>query len=182
MIYFVTSNQQKIKRIQPTLTSFGIETQTKNLNLQEIQSDSIEEIATYKAKDAFKKLNLPLFVVDDGWFITALNGFPGAYMKMAKASFSTNDILNLMSDHSNREFIFQQVVCFIDDSTVKTFSYKQPGQILFEARGNGVSHDNIFSFDNKLTLSEMRERNMRMVNDEAFWKEFAGWLRQNKKI
>lgn len=182
MLYFVTSNQQKIKRIQSTLEQFGIPTEVKGLELQEIQSDSIEEIAIHKAHDAFNKIKSPLFVVDDGWFITALKGFPGAYMKKVNATLTSDDLLRLMGEYENRDFTFKQVLTFIDEKESKTFSFEAKGKVLNEVKGNGIASNNVLSFKDGLSLSEMRSQNIRMIDDIPFWEEFAAWLKANNKV
>jgi XTP/dITP diphosphohydrolase len=61
------------------LQSSGVNLEFCELKLNEIQSDSIEEIAFEKSNSAYKQLYRPVIVEDDGLFIDELNGFPGQY-------------------------------------------------------------------------------------------------------
>lgn len=81
MLYFISSNPNKIDRAKFFLNPLGLNFQPKEIEIEEIQSYSIEKIAIDKARKAYATIKNPLFVNDHGWGITALNGFPGAYMK-----------------------------------------------------------------------------------------------------
>ncbi len=61
-LFFVSSNIHKFKEAKEILDSFGISIQFFKLNLEEIQSNSIKEIATKKAQDAFSKCKKPLII------------------------------------------------------------------------------------------------------------------------
>jgi len=73
-LLFVSSNTDKFKEAKEILDSFGISIQFFKLNLVEIQSNSIKEIATKKAQDAFSKCKKPLIIEDDGLNIDSLDG------------------------------------------------------------------------------------------------------------
>jgi Ham1 family. len=55
-VLFVSSNIHKFKEAQEILDSFGIPIQFFKLNLEEIQSNSIKEIATKKHKMHFQNV------------------------------------------------------------------------------------------------------------------------------
>ena len=80
-IRYITSNPHKIESANRNLSSFNITVEGIKLeNIQEIQTDNIEEISINKAKQAYSQINKPLIVSDSGWSIPALNGFPGPLM------------------------------------------------------------------------------------------------------
>ena len=183
MLHFITSNKFKVQRIVPTLAELGIQITVKELELLEVQSDSIEEIAAHKAKEAFKKLGEPLIVVDDGWFIKALRGFPGAYMKFINEWFTSEDFLRLMQGKTDRDVVFIQALCYIDAKGIKTFTYTATGQVLTKARGSTYPSNNVISLSNDgVSLSEKVASNSRTIDDMAMWQEFADWLKENRKI
>ena len=65
------------------LEQYGITVEFAKINLVELQSDSLEQIARDKARSAFDSLKKPVIVEDDGLFIDALKGFPGPYSSLA---------------------------------------------------------------------------------------------------
>ena len=66
------------------------------LNIKEIQSDSLEEIALEKCRYAFSKIKSPVIVEDDGLFIEKLNGFPGQYSAFVFKTIGIKGILDLL--------------------------------------------------------------------------------------
>lgn len=159
MIYFVTSNQNKIDVSRQFLSPMGVEFESVAIDLPEIQSNSIKDIALYKADHAYRKLLEPLFVNDHGWFIAALNGFPGAYMKFINEWFTPQDCLNLMRDKENREVTFTTVICFTDGSITKVFESSHKGTILYESRGKGLPWTTVISLtDDHQTIAEKLEK------------------------
>ena len=79
---------KKFNHAKESLAKFGVDLEQKDLDIDEIQSDSISKIAEDKAKKAFAILQEPLVVSDSGWEIPALNNFPGPYMKYVNHWFS----------------------------------------------------------------------------------------------
>ena len=78
-LFFVSSNTHKFEEAQRILSNLGLEINLFKTTLEEIQSNSIGEIAKRKALDAFSKLEKPVIIEDDGLFIDSLGGFPGPY-------------------------------------------------------------------------------------------------------
>ena len=95
-LLFVSSNIHKFKETKEILDSFGIPIQFFKLNLVEIQSNSIKEIAIKKAQDAFSKCKKPLIIEDDGLNIDSLDGFPGPYSSYVQKTIGNKGILNLL--------------------------------------------------------------------------------------
>ena len=81
-IFSITGNAHKFQIAQGTLVGAGIELIQKELETPEIQSTSIEEIASFSAKWASDLLKEPVIVSDAGYHIEALNGFPRAIYKI----------------------------------------------------------------------------------------------------
>ena len=79
-IYLVTGNKGKLTEWQ-RLFPKTIALESIDIDLTEIQSDSLGEIALDKAKRAFKKVGKPVLVEDVAVGIDRLNGMPGPYIK-----------------------------------------------------------------------------------------------------
>ncbi len=74
----VTSNANKAQEVA---AFFGGTLKVRHvaLDIPELRSDDVREIAREKARYAYNHLNEPLIVDDTAFSIDALNGFPGPY-------------------------------------------------------------------------------------------------------
>lgn len=179
-LVYVTGNKGKFLSAQLALEKFNIELEQVELDIPEPQSDSIEDVAIAKAKLAYEKLQKPLFVNDSGWFVTALNGFPGPYMKYINHWFTAQDFLNLMSGHANKELILKQVVVFIDGKNLKVFENDMVGRFLEEVRGEGRPSDCVITLsDDGLSLVEREKKGFGHTSESTLWKDFASWVKEN---
>ena len=78
-LVLVTQNKHKLKELTPLFKKYDVDFNTTTLEKYEIRSESIEEIAREAAKVAFETLQKSVVVDDTGFFVEALNGFPGSY-------------------------------------------------------------------------------------------------------
>lgn len=180
MLYYVTGNSHKFQDAKRYLGEYGIKIEQKVLEIQEIQSDSVEEIAVDKAKKAYEILKKPLFVNDSGWYISALNGFPGPLMHYMSQWLNPQDFLNLMQGKENRDIILKQVNVYYDGTTVQLFVHETIGKIIKEVRGEGRLIDCVTVFlENGLTIAEAKEQGIKPVDEEALWSDLAVWLKGN---
>jgi len=182
MLYFVTENKQKLENANVILNPLGISLEQKTLPIIEIQSHSLEEIAIDKAKQAFKKLRKPLVVKDDGWFVTALNGFPGSYMKFMNQWLSPEDFLRLIKPYKNREMVFKDALVYIDNDKTKLFTKTITGSIVKNPRGKSVPSAMITTFrsDGK-TMAECINEGVHFTDGEiSVWFDFAKWYKENQ--
>ena len=106
-LIFVSSNSHKFKEAKEILDFFGISIQFLKLNLEEIQSNSIKQIAIKKAQDAFSKCKKPLIIEDDGLHIESLDGFPGPYSSYIYKTIGNKGILNLFEKKIELQNLFQ---------------------------------------------------------------------------
>lgn len=179
MLYFVTGNKHKIDTAKRQLSPQGIIFEAKSLSIIEIQSHTMEDIAKDKAEKAFAQLKQPLIIKDDGWFITALNGFPGPYMRYINEWFTSKDFLNLMQGKENREVIFHEVLYYIDKNQQKSFTAKAKGNVLKEVKGTGLPSNSVFSFkENGTSIAECTNQNIDFLEKHKIWNDFARWYKQ----
>lgn len=174
MLYFVSSNKNKIYRARQNLGSMGIDFTTKPFEVPEIQSDNTDEIAIKKAVDAYTILQQPLFVSDDSWFIPSLNGFPGAYMKYMNEWLTADDFLRLMAPHKNREVILRETLCFTDGTQTKVFSQDNKGQILTAPQGKGQPSLVLTTFSKTgKSLGECVAEGLQPIANTTVWKNLG---------
>lgn len=144
-IIFVTGNKMKIKACNKFFENTDIKIIGNDLDVPEIQSDNVKEVAIEEAKYAYDKIKEPLIINDCGLVIPALNGFPGPYAKYAEKTIKEDGFLKLMIDKENREAYYLDVLVYIDGEIIKTFECKTEGTIsLIKEGNNGNGYDKIF--------------------------------------
>ena len=139
---FVSSNPNKYREAEAILESFGVGIEFLRHGLSEIQSDSLEIIASAKALNAFSKFARPVLVEDAGLFIDSLGGFPGPYSSYVLDTLGCKGILALTGPDRAARFV--SVVAYCDGNGVKSFDGQVRGTISESERGNGWGYDPVF--------------------------------------
>ncbi|CAN5170623.1 XTP/dITP diphosphatase [soil metagenome] len=179
MLHFISSNSNKIDRAKLFLDPLGITFEPHKLELIEIQSESVEEIVIDKAQKAFEIINAPLLVNDHSWSITALNGFPGPYMKYMNKWFSPQDFLNIMRDQKNREIQLTEYICFTDGKTTKTFYERTVGHMLSESKGDGEPWTTVSSYSkDDLSVAEVLQTSPSALRRGIIYEKFGKWYKK----
>jgi XTP/dITP diphosphohydrolase len=113
-IYFITSNKGKALEAKSKFSAFNIDVVQKNLGYPEIQTDCLEDVASFGAEDVKKRLSHPFFLEDAGLFIEVLNGFPGVYSAYVYYTIGCPGILKLLEDfdESRRRACFKSVIAY----------------------------------------------------------------------
>jgi len=137
---FVTGNHHKLKEFESIL---GIKLNHSDLDLDEIQSIDVEEVATHKARQAYELLKEPVIVEDTGLYFEELNGLPGALVKFFVKNLSLEQMASLVKE--NRKATAITCIAFFDGEKLKTFKGETKGEIAKEPKGtNGFGWDPIF--------------------------------------
>ena len=76
---FITGSEKKREEVNSILSKFSLE--NMELDLEEVQSLDVYEIARDKARRAYKKLGQPVVIEDVAFYIEELNKFPGPLIK-----------------------------------------------------------------------------------------------------
>jgi XTP/dITP diphosphohydrolase len=184
-VFFATGNVHKFNEARSILTKLDIGVGMLKVKDNEIQSDSLKEIAQTSAQDAFKRCHLPVIVEDAGLFIDALNGFPGPYAAYAYKTIGNKGVLKLMETVENRKALFQSAFAYCDSEAEAPllFEGEAEGEITVNEReGNGRSG---FGFDpifrpsgNIQTFAQMtiEEKNDFSHRAKGF-RKFAEWYK-----
>jgi XTP/dITP diphosphohydrolase len=151
VVFFATGNVHKFNEAKSILHQYGISAGMLKLKGDEIQSESLKEIAQKSVQKAYISSHLPIFVEDAGLFIEALHGFPGPYAAYVYQTISNDGILKLMENQKNRKANFQSVIAFSDEENANQplcFFGKSEGNItlkqLAEQGKSGFGFDPIF--------------------------------------
>ena len=181
-IYFASSNRNKYLEVQQILEP-RISVQFFCTKLLEIQSDSLEDIAVHKAKDAFSRCNNQVLVEDGGLYIDALGGFPGPYSSFVFEHIGNEGILKLVDD--NRRARFVSVISYYDGNTLQSFESSLEGTISLAAKGSGWGYDPIFvpidcdvtfaEISNKSNTSRSNTSKNNISHRSSSLKKFASW-------
>lgn len=171
-ITYVTGNWAKVYSAKKILEPLGFEIDNIKLELDEIQNDSVEEIAKKSSKEASEILKCDVLKNDTGLFIEALNGFPGPYTHYVDDTINEDGILKLLENESNRNAYFKEALSYCEygkDPVVFTSITK--GKISKEKMGTyGWSWDYIFikeGTDKALGCYPDEER-LLMWNNDAY--------------
>lgn len=141
-ILVITGNQGKVNEISAIT---GLTVEAKKLELPEIQSLSVEEVAKEKAMAAYEIVRQPVLVDDTGMNIEALNGLPGALVVWFLDLLGPQGVLNLIANKKNRKASVSTCIAYADANGVQTFIGTVNGTIPAELRGDeGFGYDPIF--------------------------------------
>ena len=179
-IFFASSNKNKFVEAKNITSKFGLHLKFLKSTLQEIQADSLEEIARYKAAQAFSICLKPVFVEDAGLFIKSLNGFPGPYSSYVFDTIGNKGILRLVS--KPRSASFRSIIAYCEKKgDIHLFSADVNGTISKKEQGLGWGFDPIFIPAGKSqTYSNLVEKN-HMSHRYFALKKFANWYLHRKK-
>ncbi|NTU66986.1 MAG: RdgB/HAM1 family non-canonical purine NTP pyrophosphatase [Candidatus Moranbacteria bacterium] len=166
-ILLVTGNPRKADEVRAIT---GIDVSAENLDILEIQSLDVEEVAKAKALAAFKATGLPVIVDDTGMSIDSLNGLPGALVAWFLDNIGPEGILRMMSGESNRKASVSTCIAYADEDGVHAFVGNVDGKIADSMRGNnGFGYDSIFIPDGydktyaEMTAEEKNGISMRKI-------------------
>ena len=176
-LFFVSSNTHKFEEAQRILSNLGLEINLFKTTLEEIQSNSIGEIAKRKALDAFSKLEKPVIIEDDGLFIDSLGGFPGPYSSYVYDTIGNKGIIRLLENIEFRDAKFVAIIAYwngIDD--VQIFESSISGKISSFIEKGGWGYDPIFIPDGELkTYANVSDKD-RLSHRAASLKKFSDWF------
>lgn len=170
LIHFITSNHQKFTSLQKLLQPLGIDLYQLDYDFDEGRGLDIQTIAKSKLSQAKKAFPNKRLIVDDrGFFIPALKGFPGPFVKLLLDSFSYPGIIKLMQGETDRRAIFSFAVGYFDGKEDHIFIADEEGFIIDEPRG-----DNLHGWTELLYIyghPSFPSRSLAELNDEE-WKEY----------
>lgn len=154
-IYFATGNKGKAAEAEFIL---GRDIEIADLDLEEIQSEKVEDIVSHKLGSAFSKLKSPVIVDDVSLELDAWGGFPGPFVKFLHGK-DTQRILYMLRHEENRMGTLIATIGYHDSQYVHFFIGKIRVEIAKENMGDrGWGLDPILIPEgSKLTFAQMTD-------------------------
>jgi XTP/dITP diphosphohydrolase len=173
----VTTNPNKVREVREFFGG-AIEVDHVPLDCPEYHNTDVGEIAQEKAKFAYEKLRRPLIVDDTGFYINALNGFPGPYAAYVQRTIGNDGIITLMVGVSDRRAFFETAIAFANKKGIRIFRGMIHGQIVPPRGSEGFGFDPIFEWEGQ-TLAEMPiEKKAKVSHRGRALTAFRNWLQQ----
>jgi non-canonical purine NTP pyrophosphatase (RdgB/HAM1 family) len=145
-VVFVTGNQRKADYLNELL-NLAIAHQA--VDVEEIQSHDLAEVAKHKAMRAYEIIQKPVLVEDVGLEFEALNGLPGPFIKFFVAhEDGLENCCRMLDGFKSRRAIARSVFAYYDGKEVVLLEGSLPGTIADHPKGeNGWDWDYIFCPD-----------------------------------
>lgn len=140
-IYYATQNSAKVHSLQRDLSRHGISVIQAPLDIPEPRSSDVQEITEQKIGFAYAQIKKPVVVLDAGFYIHALNGFPRAFVNFALETVGLEGILKLVENKS-RDCEFRECLAYLDDSLTEPqyFLANIRGHLSHKPRGQMQTH------------------------------------------
>lgn len=180
-ILFITGNKEKIAIASRILDKENIKLKTMKIECPEMQSDDNEIIAKESAKYASHFTKTDVVKVDTGFYIEALNGFPGPYAEYVERKLDAQDILKMMANKTNRTAYYKEVLAYCEYGKEPiifvTYTY---GKISTELSGSeGYNYDRIFICDgDDKTIANFTNEQRKEKYSHSNWEKLVNYLKK----
>lgn len=172
-IVFVTGNKHKLEIAESVLNLYDLKVENIDINVDEVQSEDIEEVARKSAILVAKEIGKPVIKTDVGFKIEALNGFPGAFGKYVFNWLGTDGILKLLEDKDNRSGKAIEVLAYATpDGKSKTFRTDTGFTIRRNPKGEGRVMDTLMQIDDQ----KDNYGSLSLEEKLSWWKENNNYL------
>lgn len=142
MLTFVTGNLSKAEQLRLHLHS---EVTHKKIDLDEIQSLSLEEVVKHKVMEAYRHIQGPVLVEDTSLVFEALGQLPGPLIKWFLQELDNEGLCALLTGFQSRKATAEVLFGYYDGKVLKTFRGKMQGIISEVPKGErGFGWDPIF--------------------------------------
>jgi XTP/dITP diphosphohydrolase len=140
-IYFATTNPGKVESLRRDLEKYDIRIIQQPIDLTEPRSSDVVEIAKSKIEQAYAQIQKPTIVIDAGFYIDDLNGFPKAFVNFALETIGLDGILTLVKGKS-RQCEFRECLAYMDETLTepKYFITHVKGRLSESKRGTMQKH------------------------------------------
>jgi len=127
-IYFATGNEKKVKYASELL---GLPVEAVNLDIDEVQSVDLKEVARKKLDKAFALINKPVIVDDVAMEFEELGRLPGTFIRFFIEELGLEKICRLLDGKSRRATV-RVIIGYKDEKQTKLFEGAMHGEIANE--------------------------------------------------
>jgi len=184
-LIFITGNQKKLDQAREKIQGYPINLIGTKLETPEIQDTNVEIIAGYSAQYAANKLGKPVVKTDAGYYIEALNGFPGPFIKYINQWLTPQELIKMMEGKENRRVRSPICVAYCEPGgEPKTFLSENYGNLAFKAEGvNGSTIDMLYIPDGyKTPLATLPEDIRLSLWNADCWVNLAKYLTNGRAV
>lgn len=136
-----STNPGKIAEINSIL---GTNHKVSKINIPEIQSLSLDEVISAKAKEAYRRIKKPVLVTDVSLEIEALGSLPGPFVKFFLKTLNAEKTVGLIKGKNTKTKITDAIAIF-DGKNLKIFKGQVYGHLIPKAKGkHGFGFDFVF--------------------------------------
>ena len=105
-------------------SEYGLSLEQADLDIPEIQSLDVAEVARASTEFASSNLNGIIIKSDVGYYFEALQGFPGPLIKWINQTLSASDLMALMHGKTNRRVVLREcLACRMETGDVHLFEH-----------------------------------------------------------
>ncbi|KAF8291264.1 hypothetical protein TcYC6_0123820 [Trypanosoma cruzi] len=169
-VTLVTGNDGKRREVQACLEGHVL-VENVNLDLPEMQSDSVFEISRNKALMAYDITKSPVLVEDTALCFDALGGLPGPYVKWFFERIGPTGLIKLLEGFDTRRAYATCVFTYCaSPDVVLQFEGRCDGRIVEAPRGEGgFGWDSVFEPDEGCgqTFAEMQDEEKNRISPRA---------------
>lgn len=142
-ITFITGNQHKADYYARLL---DMPLTHQKLDLDEIQSGDITEVARHKIEQAYAAVQRPVIIDDFGFCITAFNNLPGPFTKFfVEPEDGLEKLCRITDAFESRAATIVCALAYKDAEHTRIFVQQVPGTVAQQPRGTlGIDTDRIF--------------------------------------
>src|SRR5689334_15009651 len=132
-ITFITGNLHKVEQVNAFL---GTELAHHKLDLDEIQSLDLHQVAEHKVRQAYEVLKKPVLVEDAALTFTAMGRLPGTYIKWFIEELGIPGLAKLAAGLDGQEAVARVCYALYDGTDIHYFDGEMRGHIVAEPRGS----------------------------------------------
>lgn len=179
-IYFLSSNENKIREVKSILKSPNINVVSFNMKINEIQSEDMVEIVTDKVIKGFKEIGRPIIVEQTGLFIEEFGNLPGGLTQVFWDALEADKFSNYFSV-GNSSTIAKTVIAFCDGKKIFTCDGEIVGKIVPPSGDRSFQWDCVFKpdgYDN--TFAEMGKKKDEISMRKKALDKLKKYLEENK--
>jgi len=191
-VFFATTNKGKVSSISSVLSKFDVEVIQEPLEIPEIRSENLKEIAAKKAFYAFEHIKKPVIALDAGFYVPSIGGFPQMYVNFALKTIGINGILKL-AENQNKACEFKNCLAFFDESLKEPIIFEEAVKGMLSDKPRGEKQDYFWSDlffvfipeGESKTLAEMAPEEYykwrEKLYDNSYLTKFAKWFSNKYK-